>query len=54
VALVFLFVGAGLLRDISNTTPLTSEQWLICFAFAGLLILVDEITKFFMRRTRKR
>ncbi len=50
LSLFFLFVGAFLLRETSNTTPLTSQQWLICFGFAALLILVDEVVKFFMRR----
>ncbi len=52
LAMLFLFAGAALLREVANTTPLTSEQWLICFGFGALLILVDEVTKFFMRRTR--
>jgi Ca2+-transporting ATPase len=52
LALFFLFVGAGILREVSNTTPLSSMQWLICFAFAGALILIDEVVKFFLRRRR--
>jgi Ca2+-transporting ATPase len=51
LSLFFLFVGAALLRDISNTTPLSSMQWLICFGFAALLIVVDEVVKFFLRRS---
>jgi Ca2+-transporting ATPase len=51
LAMLFLFTGAVILREVANTTPLTSEQWLICFAFGGLLILIDEIVKFFMRVT---
>jgi Ca2+-transporting ATPase len=50
LSLFFLFVGAFLLREISNTTPLSSMQWLICFGFAAVFILIDEIVKFFMRR----
>ncbi|XHH08142.1 MAG: cation-translocating P-type ATPase [Candidatus Bathyarchaeia archaeon] len=52
LALFFLFIGAGLLREVSNTVPLSSMQWLICFGFAGLLVLVDEVVKFFMRKRR--
>ncbi|MFN8483218.1 MAG: cation-transporting P-type ATPase [Anaerolineae bacterium] len=35
-------------------TPLTLEQWLLCAAFAFGLLLVDEVIKFFMRRSRRR
>jgi Ca2+-transporting ATPase len=52
VALLFLFLGAGLLREVANTTPLSSEQWLICFGFALGFILLDEVTKVFIRRRR--
>ncbi|MGD6851874.1 MAG: cation-translocating P-type ATPase [Candidatus Bathyarchaeia archaeon] len=53
VALLFLFLGAGLLREIANTTPLSSEQWLIGFGFALGFILLDEVTKVFIRRRRR-
>jgi Ca2+-transporting ATPase len=33
-------------------TQITSDQWLICIAFAFALLLVDEVIKFFMRRSR--
>ena len=33
-------------------TQITSEQWLICIAFAFALLLVDEVIKFFIRRSR--
>ncbi len=34
-------------------TPLTLEQWLLCAAFAFVLLLIDEVIKFFMRRSRR-
>ncbi len=33
-------------------TQITTEQWLTCIAFAFALLLVDEVIKFFMRRSR--
>ncbi|MFN8472542.1 MAG: cation-transporting P-type ATPase [Anaerolineae bacterium] len=35
-------------------TPLTLEQWLLCAVFAFGLLLIDEVIKFFMRRSRSR
>jgi Ca2+-transporting ATPase len=50
LSLLFIFSGTFLLRVVDNTTPLTGTQWLICFGFTGLLILIEEVSKFFMRR----
>ncbi|MCW4019522.1 MAG: cation-translocating P-type ATPase [Candidatus Bathyarchaeota archaeon] len=50
MSLLFIFLGTFLLRVVDNTTPLTSIQWLICFGFTGGLILIEEVSKFFMRR----
>lgn len=50
MSLLFIFLGTFLLRAADNTTPLTSIQWLICFGFTGGLILIEEVSKFFMRR----
>ena len=33
-------------------TQITTDQWLICIGFAIALLLVDEVIKFFMRRSR--
>ena len=33
-------------------TEITGNQWLICIAFAFILLLVDEVIKIFMRRSR--
>jgi Ca2+-transporting ATPase len=33
-------------------TQITTDQWLISIAFAFALLLVDEVIKFFMRRSR--
>ncbi len=35
-------------------TQISTNQWLICIAFAFALLLVDEVIKFFMRRSRQR
>jgi Ca2+-transporting ATPase len=34
-------------------TQITSDQWLISIALAFVLLLVDEVIKFFLRRSRK-
>jgi Ca2+-transporting ATPase len=33
-------------------TQITTDQWLICIGLAFALLLVDEVVKFFMRRSR--
>ena len=43
----------GLGQRILGTVSLSGDQWWICIALAFALILIDEVVKFFMRRSRK-
>jgi len=54
IALVFVFLPTELafLQNLLGTTSLSGEQWLLCFALAFALLLVDEVVKFFLRRSR--
>jgi P-type Ca2+ transporter type 2C len=51
--LTILATELGFLQRILNTISLTGNQWLICIVLALALVLVDEVIKFFMRRSRK-
>ena len=51
LALFFVFLGTFLLQSIFNTTPLALRQWGICVLFALGLIAVEEVIKFFRRRS---
>ena len=53
---IFLMVfGAefNLGQRILGTVSLNSSQWWTCIALAFALLLIDEVVKFFMRRSRK-
>jgi Ca2+-transporting ATPase len=50
--LTFLPTELGFMQRILGTTSLSGNQWLICIVFAFVLLLVDEVIKFFMRRRR--
>jgi len=53
---VFLMVfGAefNLGQRILGTVSLNSSQWWTCIVLAFVLLLIDEVVKFFMRRSRK-
>jgi Ca2+-transporting ATPase len=50
LALLFLFVPTWL--GFLELTRLTFEQWLLCIGLALALVLIDEVIKFFMRRSR--
>jgi Ca2+-transporting ATPase len=39
---------------ILNTTPITGEQWMVCIAFTVVMLLIDEVIKFFMRRSHSK
>jgi Ca2+-transporting ATPase len=41
------------LQRILGTTSLTGDQWIQCIIFAIALLLVDEVVKFFQRRSRR-
>jgi len=51
--MTFLATELGFLQRILETTSLDGEKWLICIGLAIALLLVDEVIKFFMRRSRK-
>ena len=51
--LIFLPTELGFMQRILGMTSLNSEQWLICIGFAFVLLLVDEVIKFFLRRRRQ-
>jgi Ca2+-transporting ATPase len=48
--LVFLATELHVLQHILMTTSLNGDQWLICFAAAFTLLVIDEVIKFSMRR----
>jgi len=50
--MVILPTRLGFLQDFLGLTELASEQWLICIVFAVAVLLVDEVIKIFMRRSR--
>ncbi len=50
--LILLPTLLGFMQNILGLEPLSLNQWLQCFAFAIVLLLVDEVIKFFMRRSR--
>ena len=54
IALLFTFLPTVLdfLQDLLGLTSLSSSQWLLAIGAAIILLLVDEVIKFFMRRSR--
>jgi Ca2+-transporting ATPase len=54
LALVLTLLGTelGFLQRILGTISLNGDQWLLCIAFALGMLLIDEVVKFFMRRSR--
>jgi Ca2+-transporting ATPase len=54
IALLFVIIGAefNIGQRILGTVSLTGQQWFICLVLAFVLILIDEVVKFFMRRAR--
>jgi Ca2+-transporting ATPase len=48
--LIVLPVEFGIGARIAKTTEISGEQWLICIAFALVMLLIDEVIKYFMRR----
>jgi P-type Ca2+ transporter type 2C len=55
LTLLLIFVGTelGFLQRLLGTTELSFDQWLICLAVTVSLVVVDEIYKFFLRRSAK-
>jgi Ca2+-transporting ATPase len=56
LAILLMVFGAefGLGQRILGTVSLNSNQWITCIALAFALILIDEVVKFFMRRSRSK
>ena len=54
LSLLFIFLPTQLnfLQRILGTSDITFEQWMVCIILAFILLLVDEVIKFFMRRSR--
>jgi Ca2+-transporting ATPase len=52
--LILLPVEFGIGSRILQATPISGQQWLICIVFAVVMLLIDEVIKFFMRRRRSR
>jgi Ca2+-transporting ATPase len=50
--LTFLPTELGFGQRVLGLTPLTFDQWLLCIGFAIALLLIDEIVKAFLRRSR--
>ena len=55
LALLFTFLPTELafMQRILGTTSLTTDQWMIGIGVALALLLVDEVFKFFLRRSRE-
>jgi Ca2+-transporting ATPase len=51
--LTFLVTQVRFLQRIFATTQLSLVQWLVCIGVASTLVIVDEIIKFFLRRSRR-
>jgi len=49
--LVLLPTVLGFLQSVLQFQALSLGQWLLCFGFALALLLIDEVIKFFMRRS---
>jgi P-type Ca2+ transporter type 2C len=50
IIVVVLGTELGILQRILDTTELTRNQWLVCIGVASSLLVVEEITKFILRR----
>ncbi len=50
--LTFLPTELNFGQRILGLTSLTFDQWLVCFAGAIALLLIDEVIKYFLRRSR--
>jgi hypothetical protein len=48
--LTFLPTVLGFMQNVFNFQALTVNQWLICAGLALVLVLTDEVIKFFLRR----
>jgi Ca2+-transporting ATPase len=55
LALLFTFLATelGFLQRVLGTVALNGNAWILCIAFALVLLLIDELVKFFMRKRRR-
>jgi Ca2+-transporting ATPase len=51
--LALLVTEIGVLQRVFQTTSLSFELWIICIVVALSLLVIEEVTKFFMRRSRR-
>jgi len=56
LALLLTILGTelGFLQHLLGTASLTGQQWLVCIVVALTVLVVDEVIKLFMRRSRGR
>jgi Ca2+-transporting ATPase len=50
---VLLPVEFGIGSRVLETTEISGQQWLVCIVLAFVMLLIDEVVKFFMRRRQK-
>ena len=50
--MILLPLNLDFLKKFLGLTNLNTNQVIICLVFAIVLLLVDEVIKFFMRRSR--
>jgi Ca2+-transporting ATPase len=50
--MIFLPIQMDFLQEFLGLAEITGNQWLLCIGIAIALLLVDEVIKFFMRRSR--
>jgi P-type Ca2+ transporter type 2C len=56
LSLLFVILGTelGLMQRILGSTSLNGGQWLTCIVVAIVLLVVDEVIKFFLRRNQRK
>ncbi len=54
ILLTYLPTELGFTQRILGLVPLALNQWLLCIGLAFVLVLVYEVMKFFLRRSRRR
>ncbi len=54
LVLILLATELGILQRILGTTSLTADQWVLSILVAVSVLVVDEVVKFFTRRSRAR
>ncbi len=54
LVLILLATELGILQRILGTTSLTADQWVVSIVVALSVLIVDEVIKVFMRRSRAR